>query len=71
MTIKMIWTFDPAYDEQTRDNLERTLAADLVRWIGHIYPLARAQLEHSSLANSAGKHEGAETLSSLPAKLSG
>src|SRR6516165_7618795 len=61
MDIKTIWTFDPTYDEQTRDKLERTLAPELVRWIGYHYPLARAQLEHSSLANSVGRHDGLQT----------
>jgi hypothetical protein len=44
-----------------RDNIERILYPELVRWIGHNYPLARAQLEHNSVANSVGKHNDVET----------
>lgn len=61
MNIKTIWTFSPSYDKRTRDHMERTLFPEVVHWVDLNYPSARAQLEHSSLANSAGKHHGAET----------
>jgi hypothetical protein len=61
MHIKTIWTFDPSYDKPTQDNLEGVLYPEAVRWLSLNYPLARDQLEHSSVANSAGRHEGAQT----------
>jgi hypothetical protein len=61
MDIKTIWTFDPSYDKPTQANLECVLSPEVVRWLFNNYPPARDQLEHSSLANSAGRHEGAET----------
>jgi hypothetical protein len=61
MDIKTIWTFDPFYNKATQANLERILSPEVVRWLFHNYPLARDQLDTSSLANSAGRHEGAQT----------
>jgi hypothetical protein len=61
MDISTIWTFDSSYDQRTRDRLEAILHPGVVRWLIENYPGARAQLLHSSLANSVGRHEGAET----------
>ena len=61
MDIKTLWTFDPAYDEQTRDRLERTLYPEVADWVVCNYPLALVQLEHTPLAKSAGQHKGAKT----------
>ena len=61
MDIKTIWTFDPSYDKPTRDNLERILSPEVVSWLFQNYPLVRRELDRSSVANSAGRHEGAQT----------